>query len=86
MVIENRNWLNELYGWLHRAYRNKEDFNEFCVFMSDFKKCGITYSELCAALRRSKKVTEDIIELSILGRENKCCKYRISEKTYYFGS
>lgn len=82
MVIENKNWLNELYSWLHRAYRNKEDFNEFCVFMSDFKKCGITYSELCAALRRSKKVTEDIIELSILGRENKCYKYRISEKTY----
>ena len=28
MVIENKNWLNELYSWLHRAYRNKEDFNE----------------------------------------------------------
>lgn len=82
MVIENKKWLNELYSWLHRAYINKEEFNEFCVFMSDFKKCGITYNELCAALRRSKKVTEDIIELSILGKDNKCYKYRISEKTY----
>lgn len=82
MVIENKNWLNELYSWLHTAYEDKESFNEFCVFMSDFKKCGITYDELCAALRCPIKVAENIIELSILGKENECYKYRISEKTY----
>lgn len=82
MVIDNKNWLNDLYCWLDRAYRNKENFKEFCVFMSDFKKVGITYDELCAALRCSKKVAEDIIELSILAKDNKYYKYRISENTY----
>ena len=82
MVIENKNWLNKLYSWLHRAYSNKENFNEFCVFMSDFKKRGIAYNELCAALRRSEKIAEDIVELSILTKDNKCYKYRISERTY----
>ena len=82
MVIDNKNWLDDLYCWLDRAYRNKVNFKEFCVFMSDFKKVGITYDELCAALRYSKKVAEDIIELSILAKDNKCYKYRISESTY----
>ena len=72
MVIDNKNWLDDLYCWLDRAYRNKANFKEFCVFMSDFKKVGITYDELCAALRYSKKVAEDIIELSILAKDNKC--------------
>ena len=82
MVIENKEWLNELYCWLDRAYRNKENFNEFCVFMSDFKKYGISYDELCAALRCPEKIAEDIVELSILSKDNKYYKYRISEKTY----
>ena len=82
MVIDNKNWLDDLCCWLDRAYRNKANFKEFCVFMSDFKKVGITYDELCAALRCSKKVAEDIIELSILAKDNKYYKYRISENTY----
>lgn len=82
MVIENKNWLNELYCWLHRAYKNKESFNEFCVFMSDFKKHGIAYDKLCVALRHSKKIAEDIVELTILTKDNKCYKYRMSDKTY----
>ena len=82
MVIDNKNWLDDLYCWLNRAYRDKANFKEFCVFMSDFKKVGITYDELCAALRYSKKVAENIIELSILAKDNKCYRYRISESTY----
>lgn len=82
MVIDNKNWLHNLYCWLNRAYENKASFKEFCVFMSDFKKVGIAYDELCAALRRSEKVAEDIIELSILAKDNKCYRYRISESTY----
>ncbi len=54
------------------AYANKANFNEFCVFMSVFKKAGIAYDELCAALRRSEKAAEDVIELSILAKDNKC--------------
>lgn len=82
MVIENKNWLNELFCWLHRAYKNKESFNEFCVFMSDFKKHGIAYDKLCVALSHSKKIAEDIVELTILTKDNKCYKYRMSDKTY----
>ncbi len=82
MIINNKEWLDDLYCWLDRAYENKANFKEFCVFMSDFKKRGITYDELCAALRRSEKITEDIFELSILSKDNNCYIYRVPEKTY----
>lgn len=82
MVIDNKNWLDDLYCWLHWAYDNKESFKEFCVFMSDFKNIGITYDELHSAVRFSEKIAEDIIELSILTNNRRCYKYRISKRVY----
>lgn len=86
MVINNKNWLDDLYCWLHDIYRCKGTFKEFCILMSDFKKCGISFNELYRASRTSKKIAEDIIELSILTKNNYCYKYRVSEEVYkYFG-
>lgn len=82
MVIENKNWLDDLYCWLSNAYRYKETFREFCAFVSDFKKCGISYDELRSALKSFEKLTEDIFELSILTKNNSYYKYRISKEAY----
>lgn len=85
MVIENKKWLDDLHCWLNNAYENKGIFKEFCVLMSDFKKCGFSYDEIYTALTRPEKITEDIMELSILTKNNYCYKYRVSEETYgYF--
>ncbi len=84
MVIENKNWLDDLYCWLNNAYRHKGDFKEFCSLMSNFKKCAISYDELYTALSCSEKIAENIIELSILTKNNICYKYRISENAYHY--
>ena len=81
MVIENKNWLDDLYCCLSNAYDDKQIFKEFCGFIADYKKCGFSYEELDYAIRTSKKISEDMVELSIYKREkNACYKYRISEK------
>lgn len=84
MVINNKRWLDDLYCLLSNAYENKKSFKEFCVFVNDYKQCGITYDELCSALKRTVKIADDIIELSILTKDNRCHKYRISEETYKY--
>lgn len=84
MVIKNKNWLDNLYCWLNNAYEHKETFREFCILMSDFKKYGFSYDELYMALTRSEKIAEDIMELSILTKNNHCYKYRVSEETYKY--
>lgn len=81
MVIDNKNWLDDLYCWLYWAY-DKESFKEFCVYMSDFKKIGVTYDELQSAVRFPENIAEDIIELSILTNNKRCYKYRISKSVY----
>lgn len=82
MVINNKDWLDDLYYCLSDAYRHKRSFKEFCSFMSDFKKCGISFDELQRAVRSFEKIAKDVIELSIL-TNNKCCyKYRISKKVW----
>ncbi len=83
MIIENKKWLDDLYLWLHDSYRYKETFGEFCSLISDCKKCGISYDELYIALSHLEKIAEDILELSILTKNNICYKYRISEKAYH---
>ncbi len=40
MVIENKDWLDDLYYWLSNAYKHKEAFREFCIFMSDLKNAA----------------------------------------------
>ncbi len=80
MVIENKHWLDDLYCWLYDAYEHKGAFKEFCSLISDCKKCGISYDEFHIALSHLGKIAEDIIELSILAKNNICYKYRISEK------
>lgn len=85
MVIENKNWLDDLYCWLHDGYRHKETFKAFCNLIADYKRCGISYDELYMALSCSEKTAENIIELSILTKNNYCYKYKISESVYdYF--
>lgn len=83
MIIKNKDWLDDLYYLLYDGYRHKGAFREFCNFISDCKKCGISYDELYIALSHSEKMTEDIIELSVLTKNNICYKYRISEKVYH---
>lgn len=46
MVIENKNWLDDLYCCLSNAYDDKKIFKEFCSFIADYKKCGFSYEEL----------------------------------------
>ncbi len=75
MVIENKNWLDDLYCWLYDSYRYKGAFREFCNLISDCKKCGISYDELYIALSHLGKIAEDILELSILTKNNICYKY-----------
>lgn len=84
MVIKNKDWLDDLYCWLRDAYQHKGIFREFCNLISDCKKCGISYDELHIALSHSEKIAENIIELSILKRNNICYKYRISENAYHY--
>lgn len=84
MVINNKDWLDDLYCCLYNAYKNKETFKEFCGFISSCKKCGFLYDELRMGLRRSEKIAEDIIELSILTKNNRCYKYRVSEQIYEY--
>lgn len=84
MVIENKNWLDDLYCWLHDGYRHKEIFKGFCSLMADFKEHGFSYDELYTALTRSEKIAEDIMELSILTKNNYCYKYRVSETVYAY--
>lgn len=84
MVIENKIWLDDLYCWLNNAYEHKETFREFCIFMSDFKKCGFSYDEIYTALTCPEKIAEDIMELSILTKNNYCYKYRVSGTVYAY--
>lgn len=81
MVIDNKNWLDDLHCCLSNAYNDKKIFKEFCGFIANYKKCGFSYEELDYAIRTSKKISEDMVELSIYQKEkNVCYKYRISEK------
>lgn len=82
MVINNKDLLDDLYCCLSNAYRHKRSFKEFCSFMSDFKKCGISFGELQRAVIFSEKIAKDVIELSILTNNRRCYKYRISEKVW----
>lgn len=84
MVIDNKNWLDDLYCWLNNAYEHKEAFREFCSLMSDLKKCGFSYDELYTVLTRSEKIAEDVIGLSIMTKNNYYYKYRVPEETYRY--
>ena len=86
-IIENRQLLNGLHDFLKFNYRDKENFREFCNAMSDYKQMGISFDELVRAVRKSwqpEYEREEIIELSILTKNNICYKYRVSKGAYEY--